>query len=302
MGTHLAQVYGEPYVSVAGFRAHPTYLDLQNLRSGITTQVAQDAALYNILVEATAEADKIIGQPLQAHIKVDSPDLSPGRLGRLSFHPTHNPVRRVMTLSYGTLVGAKTDVQIVNPEFRYGDNQILTVQLGSVASSWSGGLQLGGPATSARLFTAFTYVAGYANGKLAADTLVGASSITVDNPLGIEPGDTLRSWEPGAEEQAVVAPGYVPVTTVTPTAVPLVSPLINAHIAGSHISAVPPDAYLATVYLTMEILSRPGEGGTGKGGPGAKITPQSQKPKAGGQVSTWRQRAEALLGFYRGVV
>lgn len=34
-----------PFVSVAGFKAHPTYLDLQNLRSGDSVGLDQDQEL-----------------------------------------------------------------------------------------------------------------------------------------------------------------------------------------------------------------------------------------------------------------
>jgi hypothetical protein len=293
----LAQV---PLVSVAGFKAHPTYLDLQNLRSGVATLAAQDSELNNILLQASsiAEGEEMVGMPLQAHIQTDSGRATPDRRGRLFLYPDHKPVRALLSYSYSAQIGSQTVV--ATPAYRLEDNRQIIVELGGSATSWSGSLQLGAPRGGIDLYTDITYVAGYANTILGADAAAAAQAVTVRDPTGIYPGDVLRLWDPGVEEQVIVAANYTPIAVYPPaaTSIPLVAPLANAHTAGAHISSLPPDAYNAVVYLAIDALARPGS--SDPQWPGSKV-PAATAKRRKQAARPWFEKAKQLLSTYQDV-
>ena len=84
-----------PYVSTAAFTAHPTYLDLDDLRSGAISAADQTAELNNLLLMASQWADNRCDQPLRAHTKVQNCRARIDRNGNLKVHPDHTPVRAV---------------------------------------------------------------------------------------------------------------------------------------------------------------------------------------------------------------
>jgi hypothetical protein len=293
----LAQV---PLVSVAGFKAHPTYLDLQNLRSGVATLAAQDSELNNILLQASsiAEGEELVGMPLQAHIQTDTGRTTPDRRGRLFLYPDHKPVRALLSYSYSPQIGSTTTV--ATPAYRLEDNRQIIVELGGAATSWSGSLQLGAPRGGIDLYTDITYVAGYANTILGADAAAAATAVTVKDPTGIYPGDVLRLWDPGVEEQVIVDASYTPIAVYPPaaTSIPLVAPLANAHTAGAHISSLPPDAYNAVVYLAIDALARPGS--SDPQWPGSKV-PAATAKRRKQAARPWFEKAKQLLSTYQDV-
>lgn len=291
-----------PFVSVAGFKAHPTYLDVQNLRSGDSTGIDQDQELYNLLLMATHEAEDYCRQPLQGHINTDTTRLRADRLGRLFLYPDHCPVRRLISYGIGTVIGQYTTYS--SPPNQIEDGRQIIVQIGGGNAAWAGSLQLGTPPMWMDLNTQYTYVAGFFNSVMTADALATATSITVADPTGLEPGDRLRIWEPGKEEIVTVASSYTPNPVYPPvaTSIPLASGLLNAHTAGSgagalSVSSIPHTIYLAVVYLMQDILQRPGSGGAEW--PGAK------KPIATGKKikpnSIYQEKAWALLDPYQDV-
>lgn len=292
-----------PFVSVAGFKAHPTYLDVQNLRSGDSTGIDQDQELYNLLLMATHEAENYCRQPLQAHMQTDSTRLRPDRLGRLYLYPDHDPVRRLISYQYASRLGQFTTFS--NPLCQIEDGRQIIVEAGGGNSSWTGALQISSPPSFVDLFVNFTYIAGFYNSILAADAVAGSGLITVADPTGIEPGDHIRIWEPGKEEIVTVAMSYSPnpVYPWVQATIPLLTGQpVSTHTAASgtgavSVSGVPHDVYLAVVYLMQDILQRPGSGGAEW--PGAK------KPIATGKRikpnSIYQEKAWGLLDPYMDV-
>lgn len=293
-----------PFVSVAGFKAHPTYLDLQNLRSGDSVGLDQDQELYNLLTIASSNAEIYCRQPLQGHIQDDTERLRADRYGRLYLHPDHVPARRLVSWGYGSVLG--TFNVISTPVYQLEDNRQFIVQIpGGGQIAWTGALQFGAPPSSVELYTTYKYVSGYANTVLSANAVAASAAITVKDPTGIEPGDNLRIWDPGAEEIVTVASSYVPnpVYPSVATAIPLLTgqPASN-HTAGAgpaamSVSGLPPDAYLAVIYLVQDMLQRPGS--SGADWPGMKTpaaTGKKVKPN-----SIFQEKAWALLDPYRNV-
>lgn len=292
-----------PFVSVAGFKAHPTYLDVQNLRSGDSTGIDQDQELYNLLLISTHQAETYCRQPLQAHLQTDSCRLRPDRQGRLYLYPDHDPVRRLVSYQYSSRLGAFST--FLNPPCQIEDGRQIIVEIGGGNSTWSGALQISAPPSFVDLFVNFSYVAGFANTVLSTNAVAASGSIQVADPTGIEPGDHIRIWDPGTEEILTVSSSYVPnpVYPPVPTTIPLAAgqPLSN-HIAGTgpaavSVSGVPHDMYLAVVYLMQDTLQRPGS--SGAEWPGSKqpiATGKKAKPN-----SIYQEKAWNLLAPYQDV-
>ncbi|MHB9861976.1 hypothetical protein [Streptomyces sp. YIM S03343] len=234
-----------PYVTAAEFRAHPTSLDLDTLRSGVTDPEAQTAALTNILLKSSGWADNTANQPLGAHRVTLS---TRGRIdhdGVLSVFPSDRPVLSVTAVSYGTTLARMTT--LTAPPARIARDQTIYVPGGRVTSR-------------GRVWVDLVYTAGWVSTLLGADTQVGATSLTVLNPTGILPGATYRLWEPGVEETITVSPSWTPpAATVpqTPAVVPLAAPTVYAHTSGSGWSGMPGEMRLAVINHAISQLMRP---------------------------------------------
>jgi hypothetical protein len=105
-----------PFVTVASFRAHPTYLDTNNLRSGSSVQADQDAELFNCLLMASAQVENFCNQPIQAHIQTDYDRSFVDRHGRLKHKAEHGPVRLLQSYTYATSLTQVTSTS--SPQFR----------------------------------------------------------------------------------------------------------------------------------------------------------------------------------------
>lgn len=283
-----------PFVTVATFKAHPTFLDLNNLRFGSVVQADQDAELNDCLLMASAYVENFCNQPIQAHIQTDNRRLYADRRGRLFLYPDHSPVRTVLSYSYGSSIGQVTSIN--TPSCFIEDGRQIIVELAGANVSWSGALQFGAPATTQELYTSSTYVAGYANATVVGAPNVGATSITVSNPTGIFASDTLRIWEPGKEESVVVGSGWAGQSTspFTSAAIP-VSATAFAHVNGAGVTGFDSDLMLATIYLTVDGLQRWGT--SSANWPGARV--KSATGKKTQDASAWEQKAMRLLLTYR---
>lgn len=236
-----------PYVSVAEFRQHPTFLDSNNLVTA-GTQAEQDAALYNALLTASEWADDKVDMPLGAHVRTERTRLTPDRTGRLRYHPEHAPVIAVTGMSIGA---TPDELDPVN------DPQVWIEQDGRiiVAFSPSGGpglssLQFGMAPPGGEVLVSWTYVAGYPSTQLTAAASAGATTLTVRDPTGIAAGTVLRLWTPGLEEAVTVA-------SVAGSVLTLTGGLANAHVAGGTCSSLPTTARQAIISYAVLELMRP---------------------------------------------
>jgi hypothetical protein len=247
-----------PYVGVAAFKAHPTYLDLDGLRVGATTQAEQDAELNNILLLASGWADNEANQPLGAHLFTQQTRSRIDSQGNLRWHSEHGPVITVGTVGYGYSPTALTSIDGSGAWVENDTNILLPI--GAYSGAWSGSLQFGAPAANGQTFVRAAVVAGYVATVLGTGALAGATSLTVTDPTGIVPGGTYRLWEPGAEETVTVASTWIPPavgTAPTSTAVALASPTAAAHTAGTDLSGMTPELRLAVTSKAVAMLMRP---------------------------------------------
>lgn len=234
-----------PYVHVPEFRASPTFLDTLNLRSG-EPPASQDAELRNVLLRASSWADNYV---------------SSGSFGARVFHGT----RRGRVDSDGVLwinpsawpVISLTSVTYYNG--RPSSATTLATLDWWVVESGLIGVDVSGLIAVSRPMVDTTFVAGFPTSILAttadaADTSIGLADVT-----GLQPGDALRLYDPGAEETVVVDASYTPGDTT----VPLASPLMYGHVAstdpGSVVAAcgIPADVHLAIINYATALLMRP---------------------------------------------
>lgn len=233
-----------PYVTAAEFKAHPTYLDIDDLRSGSPLEADQVAELTNVLLMASAWADQTCRQQLGAHLVTRRSRARVTSDGNLQLAPTDNPVIALTSVSFGPSPGQMSAVTDLTATWTEEDYLTL--------------LPVGGRARSA--FVEWSYLACWVSTTLTADSTVGAMSLTVLDPTGIMPGATYRLWEPGAEESVTVDAGFTPPdATVLPASIsiPLAAATQFDHTAGSGWSGMPANMRLAVVNYTISQLMRP---------------------------------------------
>ncbi len=249
-----------PFVSTAAFTAHPTYLDLDDLRSGSSLASDQTAELANILLMASDWADNYGEQPLGAHCNVQRLRARADRYGNLKVHLDHGPFLGLVQVGYGFTPTALTT--LTSPS-AWEENNNLVIPLSTGAGPWSGSLQFGFPGAGAPLYVQVAYTAGWVATQLTAAAGQGAVSLTVADPTGIQPGAQYRIWEPGAEETVTVSPSWTPPTITVPPSAPapaavtLASPTVFAHTAGQDFSGMPSDLRLAVINYAVSQLMRP---------------------------------------------
>lgn len=238
-----------PYVTAAEFAAHPTYLDLQDLRVGVPSDDDQTDELVNILLMASAWADRTCNQVLRAHQVSVQTRARIDRDGTLAIVLPDFPFRSLQSLSYGQAFGSMTTLPAATTPVRIRSQRVLLVPVGAgagTAGSW--------------LDVDLLYTAGHVSTILTADAAAGVTSLTVSDPTGIRPGASYRLWEPGSEETVTVSPTWTPpdvTTPPTPAAVELATATRNPHTAGCGWSGMPPDMRLAVTNYTVAQLLRP---------------------------------------------
>lgn len=247
-----------PHVSVAAFKAHPTYLDLDGLRVSSSLQADQDVELNNILLLSSGWADNQANQPLGAHSYTQRCRARADRSGCVRFHAERGPVIAVGSVGYGSSPTALTTVDGSGAWVENDTNVVLP--LSSYTGAWSGSLQFGAPVTGGDLFVQAAVQAGYVSTVLSGSASAAATSLTVADPTGIVPGGMYRLWEPGVEETVTVASTFTPPAVgAAPavTSVPLAAAVVNAHTAGAELSGMPHEVRLAVTYYAIAQLMRP---------------------------------------------
>lgn len=254
-------VLSRAYVTNAMFKGFPQWLDLDNLIPGGVAGV-QDDSLADVLLAAS---DWAVGacedMLLHGHL-VSGEQLrtraGPG--GRLYVKPREIPIRAVVSLSYGADPSLMTALALPAPSMWIEDGR-------EVSFIPSAGLSFVGPAIQFGMvplpemltYVQWSYVAGYPFALLSSPVAQGATSVTVDDPAGILPGDTLRVYDPGQSDAVTVAGTYVPqVPTVppTPTSIPLAGSFAHAHAAGTGITGMPRKILQAVIAYAVALLMR----------------------------------------------
>jgi hypothetical protein len=292
----------EPYISVASFRAAPTWLDTNDLIPG-GVQTKQDDELYNALLRATSWCDITTGgateQPyIGASNVTENMRVRSNRWGEISIHAKKNPVQYVSSIMVGANPLALQEVQNITQLWIEDNAQIIipVPGFGNFTNLQFGG---GGGGPSSVNYVWLQYAAGYFNSTLAAGTYaLGTSSVTMNNPVGLIPGTTFRINDPSQEEICTVAPSYTPGAAV----VPLTTPLIYTHTSSSYTtpsalvgaSAIPMLVQQACIAYAVGLLLRED---TSSQAPfaGTPFGPSTRRAAAGGKSAGLISDAEGYL-------
>lgn len=253
---NTTKLFSTPYITIAEYKAAPTAIDYDNLVADSTDPLVQDAELKNAIARGSSWMDTYCNQPLGANTVTEQQRARLRPDGFLAIHPRYNPVVAVTSLSYGI-----TPTQMVSfPDVSVGwvEDQEFVMPYTSANISYSsqGPLQFGLPAIPrASVFCKYTYINGYANTTLAANASVGATSITVANPVGITAGLSMNIYNGANSERIVVASNY----SFGSATVPLETPLAFAQTLGVGVSALPPAIKEAAILATTAMIKVRGD-------------------------------------------
>jgi hypothetical protein len=245
----------KPYLTLDEYKNAPTALDYNNLVQG-GNQAAQDAELTNAITRASSYVDQYCNQIIAATVDVEQQRVRLRPDGTIRFHPKYFPVVSLNALSFGFAPTQSTEVTDLSPAWI--EEQEIIFPISGVNLNWSsqGSLGLGFPSTPrAETFIKYTYVNGYPVSELAANSSVGATSLTVDTGLGITAGQSLKIFDGASSENVVVASTY----TYGSTTVPLVSATLYAHQIGDAITSLPAAIKQAVILITSAYLKIRGD-------------------------------------------
>lgn len=287
-------VLSRAWVTNAMFRAYPTWLDTGDLIQG-AQQSAQDGALADVLLAASDWAvGELDDMPLHGHyVQGEQLRTRAGGAGRLYLQPRNVPLRAVTALSVGPAPSMLSSVDLTSASLWVEQGrEVSFIPYGGL--NFTGpGIQFGpAPRPEALAYVDWSYVAGYPFALLPSGVTAGATSVTVDDPTSILPGDTLRIYDPVAGNEALtVAASYVPQVPTTPptaTAVPLAAPVQFTHVAGTGITGFPRRALQAVIAYAVGLLMREdvsSEEPASGFGPDARSTGSERGGQASGLVN-----------------
>lgn len=287
-----------PYVQVNAFKAHPTFLDLLNLRSGDSSLADQTEQLNEILLDASEWVNNYCEQPLYAHVQVDNERINTNRLGQLIHKPWNTPVVSFTSLYSGTTPGSLASVDISNAWIEDGRDIVVTNGPLSLSTN-VGPLQFGTFSQLTQFFTQWTYVSGYTNTVLTQTANANDTSIHVQDATGVVPGQVLRILDPGNREAVTVANTFTPVSG--PASVPLTSGLQYTHTFvsgignGIGVSAVPSDVQLATIMMGVAVCLRRTDTPANTAFPGALVRPSATSSRGGSSTRSNGQAGQPLI-------
>jgi hypothetical protein len=251
-----------PYVTLAEFRANPTWLDTNNLiTTPGATQAQQDAELYNVLLRASAWADNYCEQRLGAHTVLENTRSRCDRYGRMFLHPSNVPVRQITGLAYGVDFQNLTAITDFTQTW-VEDARGIVVSIMPMRGSFSS-LEFGGvPSGDTEIYVQYQYTAGYAATVLSAASALGANTLSVVDGTGLQSpslgilgtlaGSTARIWDPNNEEAVTMGSSYVTGSST----LALASTTLFAHAKGVSVSELPAEVHQAVVSLAVALMTR----------------------------------------------
>ncbi len=275
-----------PWLTPAMFTAYPHWLDLNDLIQGGIAAVQADS-LADVLLAATDWAVGELGEMrLDGHLV--SGETQTARVlpsGRVTLMPRDVPLRAIMSLSIGWDPENLSAMTLPDASMRFSaGGRVVSFCPPSLSYPWDRGCP------GRDLYVTWSYVAGYPSALLSA-VASGASSVTVDDPAGILPGEILRVYDPGVTESLTVAATYapaIPTIPATPTSIPLAANTVNAHAAGTGITGFPRKALQAVIAYGVALLMRDdvsGEEPVSGFGPDARTTAPARGGLASGLVN-----------------
>jgi len=244
-----------PYLTLDEFKNAPTALDYGNLVQG-GTQAQQDAELSNAITRASSYIDVFCNQILGATADTEQQRVRIRPDGTIRFHPEYWPIVSLDALKIGFTPNGT--LNSVDPTQAWIEDQEIIYPLaqGALTYSSQGPLSFAFPSSPrAECFIQYDYVNGYTQAITTGSLSAGATSLTVDNALGIVPGHSLKIYDGANTEIINVSDNYVYGSkTVT-----LSTPLLFAHNAGVAVSSLPDGIKQAAILITSAFLKIRGD-------------------------------------------
>jgi hypothetical protein len=282
-----------PYLTRGEYLVEPTGVDVSQLVPG-GSEFDNGAALDMQIASASSYADALCFQVLAATLDVQVGEYRIHGDGTIRVPVDYTPLVEVTNVNLGSNaagMAALTDLSglwIQRKTVRIPTaGRALSASPGSFMSQAAG-------AASGYLLAQVSYVNGYANTTIAGDVAAAAQSLVVDSALGIFPGLTLTIYDGAATETVTVAASYVQGSTT----VPLLAPLLKAHVDGTAVSALPRAIKQAVICLVSHLIKTRGAESvafsTVSGGP-ASI----EKDSPPGRSAEYKSAVDLLKPFRR---
>lgn len=273
------------YLTIEEYRAAPTALATNNLVPG-GDQAAQDNELAAIIKRASTFLDNTARQKLYATSATQNEKVRI-KDGYFVLRAYQDRVKSIDAFSWGVtpsnLAAASTPIPVAS--YFVEENRVLFLT-GSPGVQWVGSLNMLATPVSGSVYASWTYTAGWFTTRLAAPAIVGATSVTVEDPTGIQPGGFIRLIDGGRVADAQVSPAYVPGSAV----VALFAALVEAFPAGAGFTEVPDDLKEAAVLATSHYVKDRKSGGFVMGGASATVD-QTTDAQLGPDLERARQLA-----------
>ena len=253
-------IYNEnPYISVAEYKNAPTAINFDMLVVG-GNAAAQDAELAQVILRASSYMNEYLNQNLVATQYTETQRIRYSASGGYyALHPYNAPIVALSAFNYGANPNQLNALQDCSIAWFEGQQIIIPGnQIGWNYTS-QGPLQFGGSIGQSNwTFTKYTYIAGFANTELDAVTAIGDTTLTVENPTGILPGEQYRIFDGQRTERVTVDDSYV----FGSTTVPLLSPMVFAHGIGATFSNLPNVIKQACILITSAFIKMRGDAST----------------------------------------
>lgn len=229
-----------PYVSPQEFADAPTGLNLDNLVPK-GTPADQSAQLVRILQRATAWIDNYCQMQLRATVNTEEKRVWVTKDGWLTVFPDFSPIQAVTAAAWKAY-----------PAQEWVPLDLQHLEVFPRKWRWAGpgiGFYAGAPVS-----VRYTYVNGWPVTVLTSAVQAGATSLTLDNAVGIVPGALMTVYDGAVTEQ-------VTVQSVSGNSIVLASPVASAHPAGVHVSSLPDDVRQACILVAARFVKQRRSGG-----------------------------------------
>lgn len=273
------------YLTIEEYRAQPTALNTNNLVPG-GDQAAQDNELATLIKRASTFLDNVARQKLYATSATQNEQVRI-KDGYFVLRAYQDRVKSIDAFAWGptpsSLAAAATPIP--TSSYFVEENRVLFTT-GNVGGSWIGSLSMLATPVSGSVFASWRYTAGWFTTRLSVQASIGATSVTVEDPTGIQPGAFVRLIDGGRIADAQISTSYVPGSS----SVLLAMALTEAFPAGAGFTEVEGDAKEACVLATTHYIKDRKAGGFVMAGASATVD-QTTDAQLGPDLERARQLA-----------
>ena len=273
------------YLTIEEYRAAPTALATNNLVPG-GDQAAQDNELAAIIKRASTFLDNTARQKLYATSATQNEKVRI-KDGYFVLRAYQDRVKSIDAFAWGATPSNLTAMATPIPRSSYfvEENRVL-LTTGGTGVQWVGSLNMLATPIGGNVFASWMYTAGWFTTRLAVQAAIGATTVTVEDPTGIQPGAFLRLIDGARVADAQVSTTYTPGSAT----VQLFAALTEAFPAGAGFTEVEGDAKEACILATSHYIKDRKSGGFVMAGQSATVD-QTTDAQLGPDLERARQLA-----------